>query len=548
MKKILIVISFLLAISSIDSQTLNGVTFLGGADGGGSISKFIPSINSLTISKSLAGIDMGPSSSLIQASNGKFYGVTSYGGLHNFGSIVCYDPISTVYSKLKHFDYYADGGVPVGALIQANDGKLYGMTAGGGTNNYGVIYSYDPNNSAYKKLVDFDGITGWGPYSSLIQASDGKLYGMTNFGGSDGYGVIFSFDIITGSYTKILDFNASTGVRPQGCLVQNSDGKLYGTTSEGGNNFGGTIFSIDPLTHVFSKLYDFTNMNDGSGSLIQTGVGMLYGTTRTGGSSGNGTMFSFDPSSLAFNTVHEFDSSGGSAPVGTLTEASDGKLYGVTNTGGSNNAGIIFSFELSAQTFLKLKDFDIPDGGSPTASLMRASDGSLYGSAGGGANNAGVIFSFDLSHSYTLLKTFGYSKDGSNISGSLARANNGNLYGMCTNGGSNNLGVLFSFDVTSSTYTRLRDFDYVNGSYPYGSLVQASDGKLYGMTSRGGFDGDNTGYPDYDLGTIFSFDVTSGTYTRLKKLVNYSLSGEDKYLEVIHSGASSTQKMENFME
>ena len=211
------------------------------------------------------------------------------------------------------------------------------------------------------------------------------------------------------------------------------------------------------------------------------------------------------------------------SPVGTLTEANDGKLYGVTNTGGSNNAGIIFSFELSGQTFLKLKDFDIAHGGSPTASLMQASNGSLYGSAGGGANNAGVIFSFDLSHSYTLLKTFGYSEDGSNISGSLARANNGNLYGMCTNGGSNNLGVLFSFDIASSAYTRLRDFDYVNGSYPYGSLVQASDGKLYGMTSRGGFD-DNSCY-DYDLGTIFSFDVTSGTYTRLKKLINYCGSG-----------------------
>ena len=60
------------------------------------------------------------------------------------------------------------------------------------------------------------------------------------------------------------------------------------------------------------------------------------------------------------------------------------------------------------------------------------------------------------------------------------------LYGMTGRGGSNDAGVIFSFDPAASTYTKLMDFDYANGRYPYGSLVQASDGKLYGMTSEGG--------------------------------------------------------------
>ena len=117
---------------------------------------------------------------------------------------------------------------PSGSLVQASNGKLYGMTSSGdAANNYaGVIFSFDPSTSIYTKLIDFDGTNGRNPNGSLIQASDGKLYGMTNLGGSSGVGVIFSFDPSSSTYTKLKDFNNADGASPEGSLIQASDGNL----------------------------------------------------------------------------------------------------------------------------------------------------------------------------------------------------------------------------------------------------------------------------------------------------------------------------------
>jgi uncharacterized repeat protein (TIGR03803 family) len=84
---------------------------------------------------------------------------------------------------LKDFDG-ANGAIPQGSLMQASDGKLYGMTSYGGSSVAGDIFSFDPSTSTYTKLKDFDGINGRNPWGSLIEASDGKLYGMTYAGGT----------------------------------------------------------------------------------------------------------------------------------------------------------------------------------------------------------------------------------------------------------------------------------------------------------------------------------------------------------------------------
>ncbi len=119
--------------------------------------------------------------------------MTAYGGSGGFGIIFSYDPSTSTYTKLKDFDF-TNGANPYGSLLQASNGKLYGMTYNGGINGTGVIFSYDLTSSTYTKLKDFDDINGATPFGSLIQASDGKLYGMTNAGGSRGLGVIFSYD------------------------------------------------------------------------------------------------------------------------------------------------------------------------------------------------------------------------------------------------------------------------------------------------------------------------------------------------------------------
>ena len=204
MKKILLFITYFLAgVFSIQAQTLYSSTPGGGDYGGGAIIKFVPSTNKLTIGKSFESEGYSPVAGFLQAKDGKLYGMTTFGGKFHNGVIFSFDPSTSAYRRLKDFDGI-NGGYPGGALIQAKDGKLYGMTPAGGSHGYGVIFSFDPASSAYMKLKDFDGTDGAIPNGSLIQASDGKLYGMTLEGGTfgredenNGYGVIFSFDPAT---------------------------------------------------------------------------------------------------------------------------------------------------------------------------------------------------------------------------------------------------------------------------------------------------------------------------------------------------------------
>ena len=529
MKRVLLLTFYFIYSVSLRSQTLIGTTFNGGSDGGGTINVFTP--GNLTAPKSFESVATDPFfADVIQARNGNLYGMTSYGGSHGYGIIFSFDPVNSVYKKIFDFDLI-NGGVSNGSLLQGADGNLYGMTTFGGSNGFGTIFSFDPTSLSYKKLYDFDGTTGAFPYGHLIQANDGKLYGMTNGGGDNSTGVIFSLDPVSSAYLKLKDFDNSNGSSPLGSLFQANDGKLYGMTTGGGIDNAGVIFSFDPASESYSLVKEFENVNGDNpsgaspiGSLVQASDGKLYGVTQGGGINYSGVIFSLDIYSDSFTNVKDFDFVGGFG-AGGLVAASDGKLYGTTSFGGANGSGIIFSFDPGSSTYTTLRDLDIYDGTNPFGSLLQANDGKLYGltSRGGlsGPDGNGVIFSFDLSSStYTMLKDLGTNKNGSNISARPIRSKNGKFYGMTTNGGSGGAGVIFSFDPNTSNYTTLKDLDFLNGSHPYGSLLQANDGKFYGMTTFGGES------PAFfanwsELGVIFSFDPGSSKYTKLMDLSDY---------------------------
>ena len=174
------------------------------------------------------------------------YGTTGYGGNNNSGAICKLDAATNTLTAPFSFDA-VDGRDPGKVkLLEASDGKLYGMTSRGGSNGVGTIFSYNSATATYTQLKGFDGTNGENPYGSLLQASDGRLYGMTSTGGSYDAGVIFSYNIATSTYTKLKDFDYTNGGNPYGDLVQASDGKLYGMTRVGGSNNVGVIFSYDP--------------------------------------------------------------------------------------------------------------------------------------------------------------------------------------------------------------------------------------------------------------------------------------------------------------
>ncbi|MEP7141572.1 MAG: choice-of-anchor tandem repeat GloVer-containing protein [Ferruginibacter sp.] len=488
-------------------QKLYGMTYAGGSLGFGVIFSFDISSSTYTNLKDFDRPNGAyPTGNLIQANNGKLYGMTSEGGNGiDLGVIFSFDPLSSVYQKLKDF-VETEGVNPIGSLVQASDGKLYGMTSisfkGGGPlgQGPGVLFSLELSNSLYTKLADIC----CHPFGSLIQGTDGKLYGATTgFSVIQVPGTIFSYDLSTFTVTKLKDFDGTDGASPVGGLIQASDGKFYGMTTNAG---AGVIYSfVPPSSYTKLTAFDNTAGTHPNGSLVQATDGKLYGMTPEGGNSGVGVIYSFDDATSTYTRLIDLDSANGATPFGSLTQAKDGKLYGMTSKGGSNNLGVIFSFAPSTSTYTKLIDFGVSlNGSNPHGSLILASDGKLYGmTTFGGGGAAGVIFSFDPSTStFTKLYEFGF--EGANPYGNLIEVN-GKLYGLTSIGGSPGLGVIFSVDPSGSNYTVLKELDNTTGSRPFGSLVQATDGKLYGMTTQGGSNGH---------GVIFSYDLSNGTYTK----------------------------------
>ncbi len=350
-----------------------------------------------------------------------------------------YNPSSNSYSVLVDFDGTAKGSGPQSSVIQASNGKLYGLATQGGTNNLGVMYEYDISTSTYLKLYDFVSANGQFPTANLIQASNGRLYGATRFGGGNGQGALFEYNIGLNTYSVLISFSTSIGANPQTPVIQASNGKLYGTTLSGGTGGGGVLYEYDLGISTYSIVFNYT-------------------TASTGGQ-----------------------------PVGGLMQASNGKIYGTTNAGGANNLGVLFEFNTASNTFSLLSNMTSSLGGNPQAALTQASNGKLYGTTRvGGTNNLGVLFEFDPSINIQT-KLFDFSAlNGSFPLGSVTQGTNTLLYGVCSSGGGLNVGTLYEYNISLSTFSKKLDFNSSSGANPEGSLVHAANDKLYGLTSLGG--------------------------------------------------------------
>ncbi|MGH8115624.1 MAG: choice-of-anchor tandem repeat GloVer-containing protein, partial [Rhodanobacteraceae bacterium] len=121
-------------------------------------------------------------------------------------------------------------------------------TYDGGANGEGAVIEYNVTTGSESVLYSFGSVSGDGtlPYGSLIQASDGNLYGMTYDGGANGGGAVIEYNVTTGSESVLHSFGSgSDGALPRGSLIQASDGNLYGMTYDGGANNQGTVFTIN---------------------------------------------------------------------------------------------------------------------------------------------------------------------------------------------------------------------------------------------------------------------------------------------------------------
>ncbi len=211
------------------------------------------------------------------------------------------------------------------------------------------------------------------------------------------------------------------------------------------------------------------------------------------------------------DSLHSFSSAGGTAPWGTLLEGKDGLLYGTANTGGTYGAGTIFRISKSG-VYSALFSFDNGvNGGMPTAGLTQARDGNFYGTAaGGGSTMLGTVFRMTPSGGFTLLHTFSGTGDGAIPFGGLVEASDGFLYGT-TFGGALGYGSVYRIN-TNGQFTLLHSFtNGMDGAKPQKvALIQASDGYLYGTASLGGATGN---------GTVFRVS-TAGVFTPIYSFSN----------------------------
>lgn len=385
------------------------------------------------------GTDGYRAGSLVQGTNGNFYGTTQWGGpgfskqdkLLGYGTIFAIAPngkFTTLYNFCTE-SLCADGQTPNSGLILAANGNFYGTTFAGGTStnlpSSGTVFEITPAGqltTLYSFCQHLSGpacTDGSYPSAGLVQGPNGNFYGTTQSGGtgstSGGGGTIFEITS-AGTLTTLYNFcsqtNCKDGAEPAAALVLASDGNFYGTTEKGGTKDKnpiclsgcGTVFRFTPAGKL-TTLYNFCSVSsslpceDGSlptTPLVQGADGALYGTTSAGGYSASeaGSVFRISPSG-EMTTIYSFcieaPCTDGDDPTAGLIEGSDGSLYGTTNQGGLYGGGSAFALSTTG-ALTTLYSFcpqvSCADGEFPIAGLTQVTNGTFLGTTSAGARLA----------------------------------------------------------------------------------------------------------------------------------------------------------------
>ena len=338
----------------------------------------------------------------------------------------------------------ADGELLYDAVIEGSDGRLYGATVNGGPEDGGLVFAMNKDGSGYAILHHFRVSTtnGLSPWGGVIQGSDGRLYGATRHGGTTDAGIVFSLSTNGTGFTIVRSFttNANDGAYPLNSVIEGSDGRLYGRTLSGGANNGSAIFRLDKSGTGYTVLHSFNSslpdFDDSYSGLIQGSDGALYGTTFDDGALGQGSVFRLNKDGTGFQTLHDFadtDSDGG-FPYGNVYEASDGVLYGTTSEGGPEDFGTLYKVNRDGSGYRVLRTFTATndEGYLPVAPPVEGPGGVLFGTTYfGGPSDVGTIYQVRKDGSeFAFLYAFqDDDQDGWEPNGPMIRSSDGALYG-----------------------------------------------------------------------------------------------------------------------
>jgi uncharacterized repeat protein (TIGR03803 family) len=317
-----------------------------------------------------------------------------------------------------------------GGLLKDAAGNLYGTTYNGGPTNSGQVFRLTVKSYAQWTLATFDDANGYGPYDSLIADARGNLFGTTTAGGPNEGGTVF--ELPAGSHTikTLAAFNVAGG-GPNGPLIFDPAGDLLGTTSGDGPDNDGTIFEITARNHRLKMLasFDYTNGEAPSG-IVEDKAGNLYGTTYFGGATGTGTVFKLPAHRHTIQVLTSFNGDNGANAAGSLLIGRDGNIYGTTQDGGANGYGTIFKIIASNDAVTTIASFNGANGGDPfSGDLISDAAGNLYGTTTGGQGYDGNVFKLDIATN-RIENVFTFNgNNGMSPYATLVADDEGNLYG-----------------------------------------------------------------------------------------------------------------------
>jgi uncharacterized repeat protein (TIGR03803 family) len=361
-----------------------------------------------------------PFSGVIADGNGNLWGTTAVGGYDKLGTV--FEVGKTEHGYDITFSLAFGGGDdaadPYAGLIADTNGNLFGTTYGGGRYDGGVVFEVFSSRRSGAILYTFCSqpscADGEKPLGELILDAAGNLFGTTQFGGASNRGTVFAITPqgVDSTLTTLVSFGAFAG-SPTGRLIADRAGNLIGA-ADGGLNGDGTLFEVAKTAAGYAStptfLVSFTGADgkNPNGGLIADGNGNLFGTTLAGGANGMGTVFMLatnpqNPAGYASvpTTLVSFTGADGKNPNGGLIADANGNLFGTTQSGGANGTGTVFEIAKTPEGYASTPTILVSfgrfanDPHAPTAGLIADRAGNLFGTTAAGGvygNVFGTVF------------------------------------------------------------------------------------------------------------------------------------------------------------
>ena len=321
-------------------------------------------------------------------------------------------------------------------------------------------------------------------------------------------------------FRTLVTFSGGTdGGNPEGDLIRDNAGNLFGTTSFGGDlSCGqitagcGVVFKLDPAGHedVLHRFHAGKGDGQFPWDLVMDSGGNLFGNANAGGTFNFGALFKIDPSgteSILFNFAGGSD---GAIPFEGLALDASGNIYGVTFKGGNSSCrdnygagcGVVFSVSKTGKERILYRFKGGADGGIPWGGLLRDEAGTLYGTTANGGDlrcqdgthaGCGVVYKLSTHGTETVLHKFTGGPDGGGPRAGLVMDEAGDLYGTTYYGGDlsckityTGCGVVFRIDPTGHETVLYKFKSAPDGAYPQSNIVIDASGNLFGLTTWGG--------------------------------------------------------------